>query len=73
MQVACDSWLGYTRVTWRLGVWWALIVLGCRLLLHVLAAGLLLLFSLCRLLLNVARLLGVSVRWHPETKTKAEH
>jgi len=73
IQVACGSWLGYTRVTWRLGVWSAFIGLGCRLLLRVLAAGSLLLFSLCCLLLNFAWLLGVSVRWHPETETKAEH
>ena len=42
-------------------------------LLRVLAAGSLLLFSLCCLLVNVAWLLGVLVRWHPETETKAEH
>ena len=54
-------------------MWSAFIGLGCRLLLRVLAAGSLLLFSLCCLLLNVAWLLGVSVRWHPETETEAEH
>jgi len=54
-------------------VWWAFIGLGCRLLFRVLAAGSLLLFSLCCLLLNVAWLLGVSVRWHPKTETEAEH
>jgi hypothetical protein len=43
------------------------------LLLAAACAGSLLSFSLCRLLLNAARLLSVSVRWHPETETEAKH
>ena len=51
--------------TWSVvGLYWAGLSL---------AASSLLLFSLCCLLLNVAWLLGVSVRWHPETETEAEH